>query len=140
MNITEKAAYIKGLMEGMELDADKKETKVLTQLLDLVTDMANDLSDVQEDISQIYDEVDAIDEDLDDIESFMFDEDEDDDEDDDDEELYEITCPNCGEVVCVDEDMLADDNLCCPNCDTKFEIDFSSCDCEDCDDCDCHKD
>ena len=39
--------------------------------------------------------------------------------------LYEITCPNCGEVVCVDEDMLASDDLTCPNCGTKFEVDFS---------------
>ena len=39
--------------------------------------------------------------------------------------------PNCGEVVCVDEDMLADDNLACPNCGTKFEVDFSDDDEED---------
>lgn len=136
MNLTEKTAYIKGLMEGLELDAGKKETKVLAALLDIVTDLANDVSDIQDDVSQLYDEVDAIDEDMDDLESYVFDDEDDDDEDD--EEIYEITCPNCGEVVCVDEDMLMDDNLCCPNCDTKFEIDFG----EDCDcgaDCDCCK-
>ena len=38
--------------------------------------------------------------------------------------LYEITCPACGEVVCVDEEMLTDENLACPNCGTKFEVDF----------------
>ena len=62
--------------------------------------------------------------------NFLFDEDGgDEDEDDYDEEyeagLYEITCPQCGEVVCVDEDMLANDDLACPNCGTKFEVDFS---------------
>ena len=63
------------------------------------------------------------------------------DEDDYDEEyeagLYEITCPQCGEVVCVDEDMLANDDLACPNCGTKFEVDFSEDDdaCEGCEGC-----
>ena len=81
-------------------------------------------------------------EDLEDVENFLFDEDGgDEDEDDYDEEyeagLYEITCPQCGEVVCVDEDMLANDDLACPNCGTKFEVDFSEDDdaCEGCEGC-----
>lgn len=66
------------------------------------------------------------------------DEDEEDDEDltnlyDEENPLYEITCPNCGEVVCMDEDMLFSPDCACPNCGTSFEIDFDDeCDCEDC--------
>ena len=141
MNLTEKTAYIKGLMEGMELDASKKETKILNAMLDLLTDLANDVSDLNEDVSQIYDEIDAMDEDMDDLESYVFGEEDDEEEDEEEYEdgLFEITCPNCGEVVCVDEEMLTDENLACPNCATKFEIDFGDdCDCGDCD-CGCHK-
>lgn len=142
MNLTEKAAYIKGLMEGLELEGTK-EAKVLNAMLELVTEMANDVSDLNDDVNQIYDEIDAIDEDLDEVEEYVFgDEDEDEDEDDDEDEyeagLYEIRCPNCGEVVCVDEEMLCDENLACPNCNTKFEIDFSD-DCN-CNGCDCDHD
>ena len=110
--------YIKGLMEGMELDASKKETKILNAMLDLLTDLANDVSDLNEDVSQIYDEIDAMDEDMDDLESYVFGEEDDEEEDDEEYEdgLFEITCPNCGEVVCVDEEMLTDENLACPNC------------------------
>ena len=67
-------------------------------------------------------------EDLEDVEDYLFDGEDGDEEDYADEYeagLYEITCPNCGEVVCVDEDMLASDDLTCPNCGTKFEVDFS---------------
>ena len=69
------------------------------------------------------------------------DEDEWDDEDEDlsdlfDEEnpLYEITCPKCGEIVCMDEDMLFSPDCACPNCGTTFEIEFDEeeCDCEEC--------
>ena len=114
MELKEKVAYIKGMMEGMEFDTATTEGKLL----------------------------DAVSEDLEDVENFLFDEDGgDEDEDDYDEEyeagLYEITCPQCGEVVCVDEDMLANDDLACPNCGTKFEVDFSEDDdaCEGCEGC-----
>lgn len=137
MEMNEKVAYIKGLMEGMELDVTTKEGKVLAAVVDVLTDVTDKLLTLDEEVGDLFDEVDAVSEDLTDVEDYLFD-DEDDDEDETCEDgLYEITCPSCGEVVCVDEDMLADDDLACPNCNTKFEVDFS--DDEDCccdDDCD----
>ena len=130
MELKEKVAFIKGLMEGMEFDVTTKEGKVLNAVVELLDQMADSVVQIDEDVDQLYDEVDALSEDLEDVESCVYgDEDDDEDEDDYDEEyeagLYEITCPNCGEVVCVDEDMLADENLACPNCGTKFDVDFS---------------
>lgn len=65
----------------------------------------------------------------------------DDDEDlsdlfDEENPLYEITCPKCGEIVCMDEDMLFSPDCACPNCGTSFEIEFDDecgcgCGCED---------
>lgn len=130
MELKEKVAFIKGMMEGMEFDVTTKEGKVLNAVVELLDQMADSVAQIDEDVDQLYDEVDALSEDLEDVESCVYGDDEEDDEDEDyDEEyeagLYEITCPNCGEVVCVDEDMLADENLACPNCGTKFEVDFS---------------
>ena len=75
------------------------------------------------------------------------DDEEDDEEWEDDEDLsdlydeenplYEITCPKCGEIVCMDEDMLFSPDCACPNCGTSFEIEFDEecdCGCEDCED------
>ena len=44
MNMTEKVAYIRGLMEGLELDASKKEVKVLNALVEVLDDMAATVS------------------------------------------------------------------------------------------------
>ena len=125
MELKEKVAYIKGMMEGMEFDTATKEGKLLAAVVDVLEEMAKEVTNIDED-----------------VENFLFDEDGgDEDEDDYDEEyeagLYEITCPQCGEVVCVDEDMLANDDLACPNCGTKFEVDFSEDDdaCEGCEGC-----
>ena len=52
---------------------------------------------------------------------------------DEENPLYEITCPKCGEVECMDEDMLFSPDCACPNCGTSFEIEFDEeCDCEEC--------
>ena len=51
---------------------------------------------------------------------------------------YEITCPKCGEIVCMDEEMLFSPDCGCPNCGTSFEIDFDGVDCCDDEDCCCH--
>ena len=118
MELKEKVAYIKGLMEGMEYDVSTQEGKL----------MAAKVEEIDTDVDQLFDEVDAVSEDLEDVEDYLFDDEDEDDEDYADEYeagLYEITCPNCGEVVCVDEDMLASDDLTCPSCGTKFEVDFS---------------
>lgn len=133
MELVEKIAYIKGLMEGMKFDTETNEGKIITALVDLVDDMAHQVQDMDEDLDEVWEEIDAISEDLSDVEDFVF---EDEDEDDDTEEyeagLYEITCPSCGEIVCVDEELLMDENLACPNCKTPFEVDFDEdCDCEE---------
>lgn len=137
MELKEKVAFIKGLMEGMKFDVESNEGKIIAAMVDVLEDMAAKVVEIDEDVDEVYEAVDTLSEDLEDIEDFLLDEDED-EEDDFDEEfedgLYEITCPQCGEVVCVDEDMLSDDDLACPNCNTKFEVDF----CED-EDCDCEE-
>ena len=82
MELKEKVAYIKGMMEGMEFDATTKEGKVLAAVVDVLEEMAKDVTNIDEDVDTLYDEVDAMSEDLEDVENFLFDE-EDEDEDDD---------------------------------------------------------
>ena len=128
MELKEKVAYLKGLMEGMEYDVSTKEGKLMAAVVETLDAMAARVEEIDTDVDQLFDEVDAVSEDLEDVEDYLFDGEDGDEEDYADEYeagLYEITCPNCGEVVCVDEDMLASDDLTCPNCGTKFEVDFS---------------
>lgn len=143
MTLSEKAAYIQGLAEGLGLDEDKKDVKVIKALLDLVQEMTEKIGELDDDMDQAYDELDAIDEDLTDIEDYLWDDDEDEeDEDEYDEDfdgpLYEITCPKCGAVTCVTEEMLEGGDLSCESCGEPFEIDLSELDALDgCDGCEC---
>ena len=87
MTISEKAAYLKGLMDGLNLNTETNEGKMIAAIVDLLGDVTRRLADVEETTIAISDELDEIEEDLDAIEDYILDEDEDyDDEDWDDED------------------------------------------------------
>lgn len=147
MNLTEKVAFLKGLAEGLEIGEDKKQGKVLMGILDLLEDMALEIGGIQDDMEELCAQVDEIDEDLGEVEEYLSGEDccDDDDcdcgcedEDDEDEEYYEVECPKCGETIYVDEDLLDEDYIICPNCNEEIEIELDDeCDCDcGCDECD----
>ena len=119
MGITEKAAYLKGLFDGYEIDATVKEGKIISELLTLVADMADEISALKADNRELHEYVEELDHDLGEVEEEVYFEDDYDDEDeyedDEDSEYYEIVCPSCGEVVCFD-DTLEEDELICPAC------------------------
>ena len=48
MELMEKVAYLKGLMNGMELDPDKKETKLFNAILDTLDEMASTVTALEE--------------------------------------------------------------------------------------------
>ena len=126
MDLNAKAAYIRGLMTGMEFDPESKNGKIIAAMMDLLEEMAATVVEHDDALDQVYDELETLDQDLDDVVSDLY-ELEDDEDDEDDEEhadLYEVTCPNCGAVVTVDEDTLLSQDLTCPNCHAAFDIEI----------------
>ncbi len=145
MTITEKVAYLKGLIEGMEIDVDTKEGKILKAIMDVLSDVALSVEDLEMTVEEMGEQVDTIDEDLDTLETEYYGDDYDDCDDDCcdcgcEDEFYDITCPSCEEEFCVDEETLLDGGVECPNCGEHLEFDIEECDdCCDCG-CDCDED
>ena len=140
MTINEKAAYLKGLMDGLSLNTETDEGKMIAAIVDLLGDMAKRITDIEETTIAISDELDEIEEDLDAIEDFILDEDEDyededfEDEWDEDEDyeegfdfgdeestIYEVECA-CGEIINFDEEVLEQGSMTCPNCGELLEF------------------
>ena len=131
MDICEKISYIKGLAEGLELDANTKEGKILEALIDLLGDVTAEICEIEDVVEEMGEQIDAVDEDLSLVEEIVYDEDDCDCDCCDDDELYEVECPKCHDTVYLDEDMLEEGVIECPNCGEELELDFD-CDCEDC--------
>ena len=143
MTITEKAAYLKGLMDGLKLDTDKAEGKMIAAIVELLGDMTKRITDIEETTIAISDELDEIEEDLDAIEDYILDEEDEDYEDLDDEDedwdgwneddeegfdfgdedsiIYEVECA-CGERINFDEETLEQGSMTCPNCGELLEF------------------
>ena len=62
--------------------------------------------------------------DLDTPEDFEDEDDEDEDDYDFDEIVYDLTCPNCGKDITVDEETLEGGSVCCPGCGELLEFDL----------------
>ena len=130
MTISEKVAYLKGLAEGLNIDTDKsKEGKLINVMIGILEEIGLAIEDLEENSLALGEEIDVLSDDLADVEAVVFDdEDEDDDEDEEeefDDDWFEVECPNCDEVLVVDEDALEEGYIKCPNCDTEYSLDLS---------------
>ena len=146
MTISEKSAYLKGLMDGLKLNTESDEGKMIAAIVDLLGDVTKKVVDIEDTTIAISDELDEIEEDLDAIEDYILDEDEDydeededdwsydeDDEDDDSEEgfdfgdeettVYEVQCA-CGNIIDFDEDVLESGSIVCDKCGETLEFTF----------------
>lgn len=125
MEIMEKIAYLKGMADGLELD--KKESKLLSALVDVLEDLALEQLDMKDTLDEVGDGLDVVSDDLEDVEKVVYGEDYDeDDEDDDSQDCYATACPTCGEMIYFDEDILEDGEVLCPNCGEKLKFDVST--------------
>ena len=123
MEISEKVAYLKGLAEGLALDTESKEGKLIAAIIDVLDEMSIRFEDIYDNLVDLEDGLDAVSDDLSEVEEALFEMDEDDDEDD--TEYFETTCPVCEEEIVFDEDTLESGEIRCPNCGEKLEFDLS---------------
>ena len=136
MELSKRAAYLQGLVDGLGVDESTKEGKIIKAMSALLAEMAEALEGVDEDLSRAYDQINDLSDELEDLEADLY-EDEDDDEDDEDDEedaddandddiasepFYEVACPNCGETVYVSEDDLDAGEANGAHCGVTFEV------------------
>lgn len=134
MTASEKVAYLKGLAEGLGVDDASKEGKLMLAVIDVLESMAVDAEVLEAKCADLADSIDDIGEDMAYLEDLCLADldDEYDGEDDecsgccgcDDEQEYEVTCPQCGEVITLFEDDLDFGSIRCPSCDAELEFDF----------------
>ena len=142
MTISEKSAYLKGLMDGLKLNTESDEGKMIAAIVDMLGDLARKVTDIEDTTIAISDELDEIEEDLDAIEDFIMDSDDEDwdEEEEEDEEwvedeeyeegfdfgdedstIYEVVCA-CGTVINFDEETLEKGSITCPDCGETLEF------------------
>ena len=142
----EEVAYLRGLAEGLDIDDKSKEGKMIGKIVEIlgcfadkVEELEYSVGDLEDKVEELEYKVEELQQEVEDLEEWLYDEDDDDyDDDEDGLSFIEMECPNCSEVVEIDEELLFDDSVdvICPNC--HAVILSSEDDCDDCDDsCGC---
>lgn len=136
MKLTDKMAYVRGMIDGMDLDlTSTKEGRVLGQLLELMQTMTDTVTDLQDQVDELSEMTDLLDQDLGDVENILYDDMDMDVYDNDNsvtpriedttEDIYETVCPKCEHVLTVDEATLDAGEMTCPYCGELLEFDYS---------------
>ena len=135
--ISEKVAYLQGLAEGLKINGETPEGKLLTEIINVLGNISDEIEAIDDAQDELYDKVfeleDAVYGEEDDDECYC-------DEDWDEDEEFSIKCPTCNEEFFISyEDLESDEDIACPYCNQEIELDLGcDCDCDCCDgDCDC---
>ncbi len=129
--ISNRAAYLKGLADGLKLDKETTEGQLIDGILELLGDVAEELEMLDQEQAFLADKMDE----MDDVIEMIADEAFGDDYDDEDD-MYTLVCEECGAEIDLtgdDLDDIAEGVFKCPDCGEVIELDFEGCDC----DCDC---
>ena len=148
MTPSEKVAYLKGLIEGMEYDMTTKEGKILDRMIDILEDLAFGLEDAEDNTFEIGEELDQLSDDLADVEAVVFggadydpavtpdapccggccgygySYDGSEGAEDEDEEEYTIVCPSCNQELIVTDAEVESGKIICPNCSATLDLEY----------------
>ncbi len=134
-----RVSYLRGFAEGLDLGEESKEQKVLQKVIDLLEQVSEEVEQLRVDYDELFEYTEAIDDDLTELEEDFYEDDLDEDFYDDDllddyNEGFSIECPNCREIVIVDDDILDQEEaieVTCPGCgevvlvdDEEWEVDL----------------
>lgn len=128
MDLKQRVAYLQGLAQGLQMNNQAPEGRVLTEVIGILSDMSTALYDLRDAQTELESYVEDVDEDLSAVEDDLYG-----DDDEAEPEAVEVTCPRCGTVLHVESVDGDDDSLdlICPNCgeviyDTDDDLDYTT--------------
>lgn len=99
-SLNEKVAYLKGLVDGMELDTSVKQNRLIMEIIDILEDMAYSIEDIQDITDELYEDYKI-----------------------DCSEDCQYQCPNCGELIDIEEKLIENgEQLICPECNEPIKV------------------
>lgn len=120
--LSERYNYLKGLADGLELNKDSKEGKVIIAMLELLDDMVLTIEDLEDSRDEINEMLDEIDEDLANLEDAVYGE----EDDSDSVDFGEAECPECGALINLDYSLFSEDGdkITCPSCNKEIDVEW----------------
>ena len=129
MDIIEKAQRLEELAKSLETEDAAK--NLIAAALELISELAKKVTGLEEELEALTEQVDDLDDAFEELCEDVY--------GDEEDETFEVECPNCGELIQIDEGILEDGSITCPGCDETLEFELDDfecggcgCGCEDC--------
>ncbi len=107
-SIIEKVSYLQGLSEGLTINEGSPQGKIISGMLAVLNEMADEINSLQRDLEQMHSYIECVDDDLLELEEMVS-----------GEEYIETDCSHCGQRLYVETDSFEDEDIIeiiCPNC------------------------
>lgn len=121
-DISEKVSYLQGLSEGLNITEGSPQGKIISGILNVLNEMADEISSIQKEFEDMQDYIESVDDDLFELEESVA-----------DEGILELECQSCGEQLYIESDILDDEDVIeviCPRCNDVIFINDGSFDYE----------
>lgn len=108
-DLAKRIGYLEGLVKGLDLEGSS-EGKIFQELTGILSQMADSIKEIKGTQARLEEYIESIDEDMEDLENEVY-----------GTEEIELECPECHEVVTLDDDAFAEDDdvdIVCPRCNT----------------------
>jgi PAS domain-containing protein len=108
-DISERVSYLQGLSEGLNITEGSPQGKIISGILNVMNEMAEEITGIQQDFEEMRDYIQSVDDDLLDLEETVL----------EDDDYIELECRNCGEQLYIESDILDDEDVIevtCPCC------------------------
>lgn len=112
--LSERISYLRGLSEGLSISNASPQGKILSGIIEVLEEMSDTINDIKYDMEDFKEYVESIDDDLYDLEESFFE-----NENEKERDWIRTRCPNCGEDLYYEADIMDDEEeveLICPNC------------------------
>ena len=122
--LSERVSYLRGVADGLKINEETSEGKLLKLIIDVIDDIAVSVEDAEDTQNEILDAVDEIEDRLDEAEGCIYKEHE--MQNPEELEYAELECPNCGAEIELDRAVIEEDRnvLVCPNCKEEIKIEW----------------
>jgi formylmethanofuran dehydrogenase subunit E len=118
MDLKEKIAYLKGLIDGHAFDQGNREGQIFVSIAEIFQKLADEIDRLKRLHEEMEDYLESVDEDLNELEEIIYG-----DEEDlnlEDEEYLEIECTNCHDKVSFEPNAVMNEEdlmkVMCPHC------------------------
>jgi alpha-galactosidase/6-phospho-beta-glucosidase family protein len=100
-DISERVSYLQGLSEGLNITEGSPQGKIISGILNVMNEMAEEITGIQQDFEEMRDYIQSVDDDLLDLEETVL----------EDDDYIELECRNCGEQLYIESDILDDEDV-----------------------------